>query len=64
VSLHRGYLPDGKDRQHPVRDPYDVLDNGLHATVWINPNIPTWYALTRTRMVPPATVIPEEPDNG
>jgi hypothetical protein len=23
-NIQRGYLPDGKDRQHPVRDPDDT----------------------------------------
>jgi hypothetical protein len=59
--MYRGPIEEGKDRQHVVVDP-DVV--GVTSTMWINSNIPTWYSLTGTMMVPPATVIPEEPDNG
>lgn len=63
MNLQRGYLPDGKDRQHPVRDP-DDREQPMQPALWVSPHSLTWYQLSGVRVVPPATVIPEEPDNG
>lgn len=61
MSLHRGYIAEGKDRQHPVLDP----DAGINAAeVSMTPiRAMTWYdTVGRTTTFPP-TVIPVA-DNG
>jgi len=51
-DLHRGYLPDGKDRQHPVNDP-DASD--VYAMPPAAPSlggIATWYAIAGASTTP------------
>jgi hypothetical protein len=39
IDLHRGYLSDGKDRQHPVRDPDDtspvITEGAAFIAMWM-----------------------------
>lgn len=52
VSQQRGYLRDGKDRQHPVTDPYDTTDSIAFSPpqLWSNPGTMTWYASMDTEI--------------
>jgi hypothetical protein len=51
-DLRRGYLPDGKDRQHPVKDPDDVSVIATPA-MWVNAGVMTWYAIANVPTTPP-----------
>lgn len=70
MNLQRGYLPEGKDRQHPVLDPDDAALLATTPMVWINPGVPTWYdtvGLTTTfppTVIPPDLVVMPVTDNG
>jgi hypothetical protein len=55
-DLQRGYLPDGKDRQHPVKDPDDREQVSAPA-LWRNPGIRTWYSTVNYPNVPTGPVI-------
>lgn len=56
TDLYRGYLPDGKDRQHPVHDPDDT---GLMVAV---PQ--AWFGITRTWYAWPRETLPIYPPIG
>jgi hypothetical protein len=61
--MYRGPIDEGKDRQHPVNPPYPEAEV-MTPALWVTHRLPTWYQLSGVPLVPPATVIPEEPDNG
>lgn len=70
-NLQRGYLPDGKDRQHPVIDP--TVDEIVVATPlgWSNPGVKLWYdtvglttAFFPPTVIPPDLIVMPVTDNG
>ena len=65
MSLYRGPIEDGKDRQHPVADPDAGVMIPMTPVMWTYHNVPTWYELVGLSMVFPPTTIPTSgTDNG
>ena len=44
MNLQRGYIAEGKDRQHPVSDPDAVAASALECALFSGGMTTTWYA--------------------
>jgi hypothetical protein len=53
MNLQRGYIAEGKDRQHPVLDP-DAAPFYVHEAVAFSAGATTWYATANKTFALPA----------